>query len=99
MVTKLDGHIMRCVRDQNGNHVTQKCIFIHFQLTQLENGNYARLSKEVIERSHQLRNMRGEELQGLNIEELQQLEKLIYIVHLIYLISLRILSCDFGQSP
>ncbi|PIA28982.1 hypothetical protein AQUCO_06400036v1 [Aquilegia coerulea] len=55
MVTKLDGHIMRCVRDQNGNHVTQKCIFIHFQLTQLENGNYARLSKEVIERSHQLR--------------------------------------------
>ncbi|PIA56336.1 hypothetical protein AQUCO_00700575v1 [Aquilegia coerulea] len=42
---------------------------------QLENGNYARLSKEVAERSRQLRNMRGEELQGLNIEELQQLEK------------------------
>ncbi|KAF5188449.1 Mads-box transcription factor [Thalictrum thalictroides] len=42
---------------------------------QLENGNYARLSKEVADKSHQLRNMRGEELQGLNIEELQQLEK------------------------
>lgn len=26
MVTELDGHIMRCVRDQNGNHVIQKCI-------------------------------------------------------------------------
>ncbi|KAL5714258.1 hypothetical protein ACHQM5_016244 [Ranunculus cassubicifolius] len=41
----------------------------------LENGKNARLSKEVTERSRQLRNMRGEELQGLNIEELQQLEK------------------------
>ena len=26
MVTELDGHILRCVRDQNGNHVIQKCI-------------------------------------------------------------------------
>lgn len=26
MVTELDGHIMKCVRDQNGNHVIQKCI-------------------------------------------------------------------------
>jgi len=26
MVAELDGHIMRCVRDQNGNHVVQKCI-------------------------------------------------------------------------
>ncbi|KAI5436428.1 hypothetical protein KIW84_022786, partial [Lathyrus oleraceus] len=26
MVTELDGQIMRCVRDQNGNHVIQKCI-------------------------------------------------------------------------
>lgn len=23
---ELDGHVMRCVRDQNGNHVIQKCI-------------------------------------------------------------------------
>ncbi|KAF8404706.1 hypothetical protein HHK36_009594 [Tetracentron sinense] len=42
---------------------------------QLENSNYARLSKEVAEKSHQLRHMRGEDLQGLSIEELQQLEK------------------------
>ena len=26
MVMELDGHVMRCVRDQNGNHVIQKCI-------------------------------------------------------------------------
>lgn len=26
MVEELDGHVMRCVRDQNGNHVIQKCI-------------------------------------------------------------------------
>ena len=25
-VVELDGHVMRCVRDQNGNHVIQKCI-------------------------------------------------------------------------
>eukprot|EP00976_Prorocentrum_cordatum_P023998 488666-Prorocentrum_minimum.AAC.1 len=26
LVRELDGHVMRCVRDQNGNHVIQKCI-------------------------------------------------------------------------
>lgn len=26
MVEELDGQVMRCVRDQNGNHVIQKCI-------------------------------------------------------------------------
>lgn len=26
IVAELDGHVMRCVRDQNGNHVIQKCI-------------------------------------------------------------------------
>lgn len=26
MVKELDGNVMRCVRDQNGNHVIQKCI-------------------------------------------------------------------------
>jgi pumilio RNA-binding family len=25
-VHELDGHVMICVRDQNGNHVIQKCI-------------------------------------------------------------------------
>lgn len=26
MVSELDGAVMKCVRDQNGNHVIQKCI-------------------------------------------------------------------------
>lgn len=26
LVQELDGHVMRCVHDQNGNHVIQKCI-------------------------------------------------------------------------
>lgn len=42
---------------------------------QLENGDYARLSKQVQEANRQLRNMRGDDLQGLTIEELQQLER------------------------
>ncbi|KAK4367013.1 hypothetical protein RND71_014893 [Anisodus tanguticus] len=45
------------------------------ELQLVENSNYSRLSKEISEKSHRLRQMRGEKLQGLNIEELQQLEK------------------------
>ena len=26
MVAELDGHVLKCVKDQNGNHVVQKCI-------------------------------------------------------------------------
>lgn len=26
LVRELEGHVLRCVRDQNGNHVIQKCI-------------------------------------------------------------------------
>ncbi|KAI3895906.1 hypothetical protein MKW98_025697 [Papaver atlanticum] len=42
---------------------------------QLENSNCARLQKDIAEQGRRLRQMRGEELHGLNIEELQQLEK------------------------
>ncbi|GLT54773.1 hypothetical protein SLA2020_279430 [Shorea laevis] len=45
------------------------------ELQLVENSNYSRLSKEIADKSHKLRQMRGEELQGLNIEELQQLER------------------------
>lgn len=45
------------------------------QLQLVENGDSSRLSKEIAEKSRQLRQLRGEELQGLNIEELQRLEK------------------------
>ncbi|KAB5568764.1 hypothetical protein DKX38_002557 [Salix brachista] len=46
---------------------------------QLENSNHMRLSKEISEKTHQLRRMRGEDLQGLNIEELQQMEKMLEV--------------------
>ena len=26
VVKELEGHILKCVKDQNGNHVVQKCI-------------------------------------------------------------------------
>ncbi|KAK7842473.1 mads-box protein jointless [Quercus suber] len=43
---------------------------------QLENGtSYAMLSKEIEEKTHELRKTRGEELPGMDIEELQKLEK------------------------
>ncbi|KAK4490396.1 hypothetical protein RD792_001072 [Penstemon davidsonii] len=45
------------------------------ELQLVEDINFSRLSKEVAERSNQLKQMRGEELQGLNIEELQRLER------------------------
>ncbi|KAG8373435.1 hypothetical protein BUALT_Bualt11G0024000 [Buddleja alternifolia] len=48
---------------------------LSLELQLVEDSNYSRLSKEVAERSHQLRRMRGEELQGLSIEELQRLER------------------------
>lgn len=37
--------------------------------------DHIRLSKEIADKSHQLRHMRGEALHGLNLEDLQQLEK------------------------
>ncbi|XVE86856.1 hypothetical protein DITRI_Ditri18aG0068900 [Diplodiscus trichospermus] len=45
------------------------------ELQLVENSDQSMLAMEVAEKSHRLRQMRGEELQGLNIEELQQLEK------------------------
>ncbi|ESQ46171.1 hypothetical protein EUTSA_v10000308mg [Eutrema salsugineum] len=45
------------------------------ELQLVENSDHARMSKEIADKSNRLRQMRGEELLGLNIEELQQLEK------------------------
>ncbi|KAI3775697.1 hypothetical protein L1987_45446 [Smallanthus sonchifolius] len=45
------------------------------ELQLVEDTDYANLSKEVAERTLHLRRLRGEELQGLSIEELHQLEK------------------------
>lgn len=45
------------------------------ELQLVEDSTCSRLSKEVAEKSHQLRQMRGEDLRGLDIDELLQLEK------------------------
>ncbi|XVE49480.1 hypothetical protein DITRI_Ditri01bG0085700 [Diplodiscus trichospermus] len=44
---------------------------------QLESSTYAMLSKEIVEKTQELRQLRGEELQGLDWEELKHLEKLL----------------------
>ncbi|CAK7355210.1 unnamed protein product [Dovyalis caffra] len=44
---------------------------------QLDGAVHDMLNKEIAERTRELRHMRGEDLQGLNIEELQKLEKSI----------------------
>ncbi|KAL1222503.1 MADS-box protein AGL24 [Cardamine amara subsp. amara] len=46
-------------------------------LQQLENCNLSRLSKEVEDKTKQLRKLRGEDLEGMNLEELHRLEKLL----------------------
>lgn len=41
----------------------------------MENSNYAQLNKQIAETTRQLRQLRGEELQGMTLAELQILEK------------------------
>lgn len=53
----------------------EKMLQPSLELQLVENSNHTRLRKEVAEKSLQLRQMRGEDLRGLKIEELQQLEK------------------------
>uniref|UniRef100_A0A0A0LRV6 K-box domain-containing protein n=1 Tax=Cucumis sativus TaxID=3659 RepID=A0A0A0LRV6_CUCSA len=42
---------------------------------QVEDSNHVQLNKEVEDMNQQLRQMRGEDLQGLNLEDLKQLER------------------------
>lgn len=44
---------------------------------QLDSAVHAMLNKEIAEKTRELRRTRGEDLQGLNMEELEKLEKLI----------------------
>ncbi|KAH8502531.1 hypothetical protein H0E87_014000 [Populus deltoides] len=44
---------------------------------QLDGGVHAMLIKEIAEKNRELRHMRGEDLQGLSLEELKKVEKLI----------------------
>ncbi|KAG0492563.1 hypothetical protein HPP92_005961 [Vanilla planifolia] len=46
---------------------------------ELENGSFAALSIQMADASRQIRHMRGEDLQGLTIQELQQLEKTLEV--------------------
>ncbi|KAE8729606.1 MADS-box protein JOINTLESS [Hibiscus syriacus] len=43
----------------------------------LQSSTCAMLSKEIAEKTRELRRLRGEELQGLDLEELKELEKLL----------------------
>ncbi|KAL3735056.1 hypothetical protein ACJRO7_024241 [Eucalyptus globulus] len=42
---------------------------------EIENTNWKMLCNEVYDQAHELRQMKGEDLEGLNVEELEQLEK------------------------
>ncbi|XP_059445209.1 MADS-box protein JOINTLESS-like isoform X2 [Corylus avellana] len=46
---------------------------------QLDNRSSILLSNEIVEKTHELRKMKGDELQLLNIEELQKLEQLLQV--------------------
>lgn len=59
------------VHSKNLDRVDQPSV----ELQLLENTNYSMLFKEAAEKSHLLRQMRGEEIHGLSLEELQKLER------------------------
>ncbi|KAM0952542.1 putative transcription factor MADS-MIKC family [Dioscorea sansibarensis] len=56
------------IRSNEGTSSDQPALDLH-------NSDFARLSKQAEESNHRLRQLRGEELQGLTIEELHKLEK------------------------
>lgn len=59
------------VHSKNLDRVDQPSV----ELQLLENNDYSMLFKEAAEKSHLLRQMRGEEIHGLSLEELQKLER------------------------
>ncbi|KAM3742444.1 hypothetical protein ACB098_07G070600 [Castanea mollissima] len=46
---------------------------------ELQGTSYSMLSKEIEDKTHELRRIKGEELHGMDIEELQKLEKVLEI--------------------
>ncbi|KAG9450828.1 hypothetical protein H6P81_010793 [Aristolochia fimbriata] len=58
------------LHSKNIHKVDQPSLDLH-----LESAHYSRLTKEIADKSHQLRQLRGEDLHGLTVDELQQLEK------------------------
>ncbi|KAG0494626.1 hypothetical protein HPP92_005620 [Vanilla planifolia] len=71
---------MKGITERNSMHsnniasVHQPSLNLH-----LENGSFAALSIQMADASRQIRHMRGEDLQGLTIQELQQLEKTLEV--------------------
>ncbi|GMI67695.1 SHORT VEGETATIVE PHASE, Flowering Arabidopsis QTL1, AGAMOUS-like 22 [Hibiscus trionum] len=59
------------LRSKNLEKLERPCL----ELQLVEDSNLSMLTMEIAEKSHLLRQMRGEELHGLNAEELHQLEK------------------------
>ncbi|CAK9163616.1 unnamed protein product [Ilex paraguariensis] len=57
------------LHSNNLEKVKQPCLEL-----QLENSDRIRMEEEFADKNHQLRQLRGEELHGLNLEDLQQLE-------------------------
>ncbi|CAK9186599.1 unnamed protein product [Ilex paraguariensis] len=56
--------------------VERPCLELQM-LDTTQNSDYISISKEFADKSHQMRQLMGEDLLGLNLEELQQLEKML----------------------
>ncbi|KAM3694625.1 hypothetical protein ACJW31_07G072000 [Castanea mollissima] len=72
---------MQQVIERHNLHPENLCKMDQLSLElQLEKGtSYAMLSKEIEDKTHELRRIKGEELHGMDIEELQKLEKVLEI--------------------
>eukprot|EP00256_Glycine_max_P062202 XP_014631628.1 MADS-box protein SVP-like isoform X2 [Glycine max] len=59
--------------------ILQSLYRLNFLVTKLEASNSAKLSKEIADRTQELSWLKGDDLQGLGLNELQQLEKTLEI--------------------
>ncbi|CAN4107916.1 unnamed protein product [Withania somnifera] len=72
MMQLIEKHKMQSERD-NMDSPEQ----LQFSNLQREKKTYAMLSRDLVEKNQELRQLHGEELQGLGLEELMKLEKLV----------------------
>ncbi|KAM3694626.1 hypothetical protein ACJW31_07G072000 [Castanea mollissima] len=69
---------MQQVIERHNLHPENLCKMDQLSL-ELQGTSYAMLSKEIEDKTHELRRIKGEELHGMDIEELQKLEKVLEI--------------------
>ncbi|KAM3742459.1 hypothetical protein ACB098_07G070700 [Castanea mollissima] len=69
---------MQQVIERHNLHPANLCKMDQLSL-ELQGTSYAMLSKEIEDKTHELRRIKGEELHGMGIEELQKLEKVLEI--------------------